>query len=96
MGHRGHRLWRWAAATGVIGLLLMMGAILAAERWENMFGIAVLLGLVCSWIALLMLAVAWGLELWYRLRQRDYTGLLIWLFLGLLILILFCRRIFLQ
>lgn len=94
MGRSGSRLWRWAAAVGVIGLLMMMGAILVANRWENMFGIAVLLGLVCTWIALLMLAAAWWRELWYSFRRQDYVTMAIWLALGLLVLFLFFRRIF--
>lgn len=48
MGRSGSRLWKYAAAVGVMGLLMMMAAILVANRWENMFGIAVLLGLVCT------------------------------------------------
>lgn len=51
MGRSGSKLWKYAAAVGVMGLLMMMAAILVANRWENMFGIAVLLGLVCTWIA---------------------------------------------
>ena len=94
MGRSGSRLWRWAATVGVIGLLLMMGAILVANRWENMFGIAVLLGLVCTWIALLMLAAAWWRELWHSFRRQDYETMAIWLALGLLVLFLFFRRIF--
>lgn len=94
MGHSVSRLWKWAAAVGVIGLLLMMAAILVADRWENMFGIAVLLGLVCTWIALLMLAVAWARELWHSFRRKDYLTMTIWLALGLLVLFLFSRRIF--
>ena len=94
MGRSGRRLWKYAAAVGVMGLLLMMAAILVANRWENMFGIAVLLGLVCTWIALLMLAVAWVQELWYSFRGKDYLTMVIWLALGLLILILSGRRIF--
>lgn len=94
MGRSGSRLWRWAATVGVIGLLMMMGAILVANRWENMFGIAVLLGLVCTWIALLMLAAAWWRELWYSFRSQDYVTMAIWLALGLLVLFLFFRRIF--
>lgn len=89
-----HRLWKWAVAVGAVGLLLMLGAILLANRWEHMFGIAVFLGLVCTWIAMAMLAVAWVLELWYSLRQRNYTKMLRWLWLGLLVLIPFCLRIF--
>ena len=94
MGRSGSRLWKYAAAVGVMGLLLMMAAILVANRWENMFGIAVLLGLVCTWIALLMLAVAWVQELWYSFRRKDYLTKVIWLALGLLILIFSGRRIF--
>lgn len=94
MGRSGSRLWKYAAAVGVMGLLLMMAAILVANRWENMFGIAVLLGLVCTWIALLMLAVAWVQELWYSFRRKDYLTMVIWLALGLLILFLSGRRIF--
>lgn len=94
VGRSGSRLWRWAATVGVIGLLMMMGAILVANRWENMFGIAVLLGLVCTWIALLMLAAAWWRELWHSFRRQDYVTMAIWLALGLLVLFLFFRRIF--
>lgn len=94
MGRSGSRLWKYAAAVGVMGLLLMMAAILVANRWENMFGIAVLLGLVCTWIALLILAVAWVRELWYSFCRKDYLTMVIWLALGLLILILSGRRIF--
>ena len=89
MGRSGSRLWKYAAAVGVMGLLLMMAAILVANRWENMFGIAVLLGLVCTWIA-----VAWVQELWYSFRRKDYLTMVIWLALGLLILIFSGRRIF--
>ena len=92
MGRSGSRLWKYAAAVGVMGLLMMMAAILVANRWENMFGIAVLLGLVCTWIALLMLAVAWVRELWYSFCRKDYLTMVIWLALGLLILILSGRR----
>lgn len=94
MGRSESRLWKWAAAVGVIGLLMMMAAILVANRWENMFGIAVILGLVCTWIALLMLAAAWWRELWYSFRRKDYLTTAIWLAFGLLVLFLFFRRIF--
>lgn len=94
MAYCGHRLWRWAAAAGVTGLLLVLGAVLAASCWENMFGVAVLLGLVCTWAALLMLAGAWVRELWHSFRRKDYLTTVIWLALGLLVLFLFCRRIF--
>lgn len=94
MGRSGSRLWKWAAAVGVTGLLMMMAAILVANRWENMFGVAVLLGLVCTWAALLMLAGAWIRELWHSFRRQDYVTMATWLALGLLILFLFCRRIF--
>lgn len=94
MGRSGSRLWKGAAAVGVTGLLMMMAAILVANRWENMFGVAVLLGLVCTWAALLMLAGAWARELWYSFRGKDYLTALLWLALGLLVLFLFCRRIF--
>lgn len=94
MAYCGHRLWRWAAAAGVTGLLLVLGAVLAASYWENLFGIAVFLGLVCTWAALLMLAGAWVRELWHSFRRKDYLTTAIWLALGLLVLFLFCRRIF--
>lgn len=94
MGYSRSRLWKYAATVGVVGLLLMMGAILVADRWENMFGVAVLLGLVCTWAALLMLAGAWVRELWHSFRRKDYLTTAIWLALGLLVLFLFCRRIF--
>lgn len=93
MGRSESRLWKYAAAVGIIGLLLMMAAILFANRWENMFGIAVLLGLVCTWVALLLLAGAWVREMWYSFRRKDYLMTLIWLALGLLVLVLFGRRI---
>ena len=35
MGRSGSRLWKYAAAVGVMGLLMMMAAILVANRWEN-------------------------------------------------------------
>lgn len=94
MGYSRSRLWKYAATVGVVGLLLMMGTILVANRWENMFGIAVILGLVCTWIALLMLAAAWWRELWHSFRRQDYVTMVIWLALGLLVLFLFFRRIF--
>lgn len=94
MGQSRSRLWRWAAAVGVVGLLLLMGGILIADRWEDMFGVAVFVGLVCTWVALLMLAGAWVRELWHSFRRRDYLTTAIWLALGLLVLFLFCRRIF--
>lgn len=94
MGHSGNRLWKWAVAVGVLGMLLMLGAVLIAGRWEDMFGVAVFLGLVCTWIALLMLAAAWLWELWYHFRCKDYLAMLLWLALGLLVLIPFCRRVF--
>lgn len=94
MGHSGNRLWKWAVAAGVLGMLLMLGAVLIAGRWEDMFGAVVFLGLVCTWIAVLMLAAAWVWELWYHFRHKDYLALLLWLVLGLLSLIPFCRRVF--
>ncbi|WP_302769818.1 hypothetical protein [Anaerotignum lactatifermentans] len=94
MGQSRSRLWRWAAAVGVVGLLLLMGGILIADRWEDMFGVAVFVGLACTWVALLLLAGAWARELWYSFRGKDYLTALLWLALGLLVLFLFCRRIF--
>lgn len=94
MGHSRSRLWKWASAVGVMGLLLMLGAILVANRWENMFGVAVLLGLVCIWAALLLLAGAWVRELLYSFHRKDYLTTLVWTALGFLVLILFGRRIF--
>ncbi len=94
MGQSRSRLWRWAAAVGVVGLLLLMGGILIADRWEDMFGVAVFVGLACTWVALLLLAGAWARELWYSFRGKDYLTALLWLALGLLVLFLVCRRIF--
>lgn len=94
MGQSRSRLWRWAAAVGVVGLLLLMGGILIADRWEDMFGVAVFVGLACTWVALLLLAGAWARELWYSFRGKDYLTALLWLGLGILVLFLFCRRIF--
>lgn len=94
MGYSRSRLWKYAATVGVVGLLLMMAAILVANRWENMFDIAVLLGLACTWIALLLLAGAWVRELWYGFRRKNYLTTAIWLVFGLLNLLLFCGRIF--
>lgn len=94
MGQSRSRLWRWAAAVGVVGLLLLMGGILIADRWEDMFGVAVFVGLACTWVALLLLAGAWARELWHSFRGKDYLTALLWLALGLLVLFLFCRRIF--
>lgn len=94
MGQSRSRLWRWAAAVGVVGLLLLMGGILIADRWEDMFGVAVLLGLVCTWAALLMLAGAWVRELWHSFRRKDYVTMVIWLAVGLLVLVLSGRHIF--
>lgn len=76
-------IWKWAAAAGMLGLLLMVGAILMAERWENMFGVAVLLGMVCIGVALLLLAIAWVQELWRSLRQKAYVQTLFWLVAGI-------------
>ena len=94
MGRSGSRLWKGAAAVGVTGLLMMMAAILVANRWGNMFGVAVLLGLVCTWAALLMLAGAWVRELWHSFRRKDYVTMVIWLAVGLLVLVLSGRHIF--
>ncbi|WP_394266330.1 hypothetical protein [Anaerotignum sp.] len=90
----GSGIWKWAVAVGCAGILLMFGAILAANRWEGMFSMGVFLGLVCIWGALLLLAVAWVLELWRSLRDGTYLLTLLWLFLGLLVLIPFCLRLF--
>lgn len=94
MGQSRSRLWRWAAAVGVVGLLLLMGGILIADRWEDMFGVAVFVGLVCTWAALLMLAGAWVRELWHSFRRKDYVTMVIWLAVGLLVLVLSGRHIF--
>ncbi len=94
MGYSRSRLWKYAATVGVVGLLLMMGAILVADRWENMFGVAVLLGLVCTWAALLMLAGAWVRELWHSFYQEAYFMALFWLAIGFLVLIPVCRSLF--
>lgn len=94
MGQSRSRLWRWAAAVGVVGLLLLMGGILIADRWEDMFGVAVFVGLACTWVALLLLAGAWARELWYSFRGKDYLTALLWLAVGLLVLVLSGRHIF--
>lgn len=94
MGRSGSRLWKGAAAVGVTGLLMMMAAILVANRWENMFGVAVFVGLACTWVALLLLAGAWARELWYSFRGKDYLTALLWLAVGLLALVLSGRHIF--
>lgn len=78
----GNRVWKWAVGVGALGLLLMVCAILAAERWENMFGVAVLTGMVCMGIALLLLAVAWVVALWQSFRQKAYIQMLLWLLAG--------------
>ena len=94
MAYCGHRLWRWAAAAGVTGLLLVLGAVLASSCWENLFGIAVFLGLICSCIALLLLAAAWIWELWHSFHQEAYFMALFWLAIGFLVLIPVCRSLF--
>lgn len=94
MGYGRSRLWKYAATVGVVGLLLMMGAILVADRWENLFGIAVFLGLICSCIALLLLAAAWIWELWHSFHQEAYFMALFWLAIGFLVLIPVCRSLF--
>ncbi|WP_415972398.1 hypothetical protein [Anaerotignum lactatifermentans] len=83
MAYCGHRLWRWAAAAGVTGLLLGLGAVLAASCWENLFGIAVFL-----------LAAAWIWELWHSFYQEAYFMALFWLAIGFLVLIPVCRSLF--
>lgn len=88
------RLWKWAVAVGALGILLMLAAVLMSGRRKELFGVAVFLGLVCVWTALLMLVAAWIREMWRCIRLKAYGTLFWWLALALFMLLPFCRRAF--
>lgn len=89
----GYRVWKWAVGIGALGLVLMVCAILVADRWENMFGVAVLVGMVCMGAALLLLAAAWVMALWQSFRQKAYIQMLLWLLAGAAVVVPACLRL---